>query len=197
MGGAPVLPALPNDGGAGLVAGETRPAHRLHRARGRIRRAGRAAVSVRLRAGSADEPAARRTALLACDAKRRRDGDAGSISLAQEGLRLALLVAPWPHPVVPGAEFVCVAMVAGRVAGASRQRRSGRVEASAYEHRVASVRQSRENSRRARVARERRVARPSIDREANVPAWRRHLRAVDFASCSAQNRPDDRDCRGS
>ena len=126
MGGAPVPLSLPDNGSGGIVAGGTRAAHRLHRARGRIRRTGRVAVPVRLRAGSADELAARRTAVLACDAKRRRDGDAGSIGLAKEGLRLTLLVAQRPHPVVSGTEFVCAVMVAGRVVGALRPRRPGR-----------------------------------------------------------------------
>ena len=41
------------------------------------------------------------------------------------------------------------------------------------------------------------VARRSMGREANVMEWRRHVRAVDSESRSAQNRRDDADCRGS
>ena len=181
MGGAPIRPALPNDGGAGLVAGGTRPAHRLHRARGRIRRTGRVAVPVWLRAGSADEPAARRTALLACDAKRRRDGDAGSIGLAQEGLRLALLVASRPHPVVPGTEFVCAAMVAGRVADALRPRRPSRQKQAHVSTELRRCGDRGENGRRARVAREeRRAVRPSINCEADVAGMATTLQGSGF-----------------
>ena len=195
MGGALVRPALPNDGGAGLVAGGTRAAHHLHRSRGRARRAGCVAVSMRLRADSADEPVARRTALLAREAELRRDGDAGSIGLAQKGLRFALLVAQRSHPVVPGTEFVCAAMVAGETAGALRRRRPGR-------QKQAHVRtESRRCGDRGRTLTARALPRtagscdPRSIAKRKSRAWRRYFKAVDSASCSAQNHPDDRNCR--
>ena len=160
MGGAPVLPALPDDGGAGLVTGGTHAAHRLHRARGRVRRADRTAVPMRLRAGSADEPAARRTALLACDAKRRRDGDAGSIGLAQKKT-----AAP-----TSGCATAASGGAGNRIRLHGDGGREGRrcveaatprqAEAGTCENRVSSVRRSGKNGRRARVARERRAHDP-------------------------------------
>ena len=122
---------------------------------------------MRLRAGSADEPAARRTALLAYEAERRRDGNAGSIGLAQKGLRLALLVAQRSHPVVPGTEFVCAAMVAGEIADALRTRRPGR-QKQAHVRTESRRCGDRRGTVTVRVARDRRAARPSIDYEADV-----------------------------
>ena len=110
VGGALVRPGLPDAGGGGIVARTAPAAHGLHRARGRVRRAGCAVVPVRLRAGSSNELAARRTALLAYDARCRRDGDTASIGLAQKGLRLPFLVAERPYPLVPGTDVLREAM---------------------------------------------------------------------------------------
>ena len=140
MGGALVRPALPDAGGGGIVTRTAPTAHGLHRARGRVRRAGCAVVPVRLRAGSSDELAARRAALLACDAKRRRDGDSASVGLAQEGLRLALLVEKRPYSVVLRAEILRVAMVATKVA----DELSGQAGAKECGRPSASVRRSEE-----------------------------------------------------
>ena len=132
MGRALVRPALPNDCRGGVPADESPAAHGLHRARGRVRRAGRAPVPVRLRAGSADELAARRTAVLVRDAERRRDGDAESIGLAPEGLRLALLVAPRPYSVVLGTDCLRAAMVAREIARPSMPHRPRRYPSRAW-----------------------------------------------------------------
>ena len=126
MGRALVPSALPDDGGGGLAARATPASHRLHRVRGRVRRAGRAIVSVRVRAGPADEPAARRAALLERDAQRRRDGDAASIGMAHQGMRLAFLVAQRSDPVVPGTRFLRAARVTRRVAHALSPQHPGR-----------------------------------------------------------------------
>ena len=153
-------------------------------------------MSVRLRAGSPHELAARRTALLARDAERRRDRDAPSIGLAQEGLRLALLAAERPDPAVLGR----VSSARHGRQGASVARRGRDVRAGrslrlwAPSHVRAVV--MGEWPHRARCRR-RMVARRSMGREADVMEWRRHVRAVDSESRSAQDRRDDADCRGS
>ena len=67
----------------------------------------------------------------------------------------------------------------------------------ALESPSASVRKPGMHSRRAHVAWERIVVRPSINCEADVVARRRYLRAVDSVSRSAHNHPDggDREAR--
>ena len=57
-------------------------------------------VALLCRAGSANEPTARRTALLACDAECGWSRDVASTGLAHEGLRLPFLAAEWPNPLV-------------------------------------------------------------------------------------------------